>query len=96
MYQPQYMYFLHGLCMPLLLCVSEILCMLIYLIMVTTCILVYGNITAMHWFPSQSSSMLIIAIEYNNEQVVAELLKKGVDPNRPSMKVKQQSADINL
>ena len=50
----------------------------------------------MHWFPSQSSSMLITAIEYNNEQVVAELLKKGVDPNRPSMKVKQQSTDINL
>ena len=49
----------------------------------------------MHWFSSQSSSMLIIATEYNNEQVVMELLEKGVDPNLPSMKVKQQSTDIN-
>ena len=42
----------------------------------------------MNWIPSQSCSMLIIAIEYNKEKVVGELLKKGANPNLANMKVR--------
>ena len=35
----------------------------------------------------QPCSMLLIAVVYQNEDVVVELLKKRADPNLPNMKV---------
>ena len=37
--------------------------------------------------------MLFIATEYQNEDVVVELLKNGANPNLPNMKVNQCNAD---